>query len=67
MKPSLLLLDEPTSALDRGRARDLVELLRGLVADGLTLVCVTHDAQFARELGARVLTLFDGKIIHSPP
>jgi polar amino acid transport system ATP-binding protein len=63
MSPSVLLLDEPTSALDPDRARDLVTLLRGLVADGLTLVCVTHDSGFARDLGARVLTLRDGKIM----
>ena len=63
MSPSVLLLDEPTSALDPERARDLVALLRGLIADGLTLVCVTHDHDFARELGARVLTLKDGRIM----
>jgi ABC-type polar amino acid transport system ATPase subunit len=62
MSPSVLLLDEPTSALDPERTRDLVALLRGLVADGLTLVCVTHDAGFARALGARVLVLEDGKL-----
>jgi polar amino acid transport system ATP-binding protein len=62
MTPSVLLLDEPTSALDPERTRDLVALLRGLCADGLTLVCVTHDGGFARDLGARVLTLREGRI-----
>jgi ABC-type polar amino acid transport system ATPase subunit len=66
MNPSVLLLDEPTSALDPGRRRDLAALLRGLVADGLALLCVTHDPGFARELDARVLVLVGGRIAPAP-
>jgi polar amino acid transport system ATP-binding protein len=62
MEPSALLLDEPTSALDRSRRRDLADLLRGLVGDGLALLCVTHDPDFAHALGARVLEMAAGKV-----
>ncbi len=65
MNPSALLLDEPTSALDPGRRRELATLLRGLVDDGLALLCVSHDPDFARELRARVLVMVAGKI--APP
>ncbi len=62
MNPTALLLDEPTSALDPGRRRELAALLRGLVDDGLALLCVSHDPDFARELRARVLVMVGGKI-----
>jgi ABC-type polar amino acid transport system ATPase subunit len=62
MDPTALLLDEPTSALDPGRRRELAALLRGLVDDGLALLCVSHDPDFARELRARVLVMVAGKI-----
>jgi ABC-type polar amino acid transport system ATPase subunit len=62
MSPRALLLDEPTSALDPDRRHALAVLLRALVADGLALLCVTHDPDFARALDARVLVLADGKI-----
>jgi polar amino acid transport system ATP-binding protein len=63
MGPRALLLDEPTSALDRSRRRDLADLLRGLVSEGLALLCVTHDPDFAHALGAQVLELAAGKIV----
>ena len=62
MGPRALLLDEPTSALDPERRRALAGLLRALVGDGLALLCVTHDPDFARALDARVLVLADGKL-----
>ena len=60
MKPEALLLDEPTSALDEAWVERLAELLRGLVAEGLALVTVTHDAPFARRGASRVLRLPSG-------
>jgi polar amino acid transport system ATP-binding protein len=66
MNPTALLLDEPTSALDPGRRRELAALLRGLVDDGLALLCVSHDPDFARELRARVLVMVGGKIAEAP-
>jgi ABC-type polar amino acid transport system ATPase subunit len=65
LSPEVLLLDEPTSALDPARVSDLVALLRGLGAEGLALLVVTHDEDFARALTARVLTLRDGKLVAS--
>ncbi len=63
MDPEVLLLDEPTSALDDARADRLVELLRSLVAGGLALVAVTHDATFARNLGGKVQRLEEGRLV----
>jgi polar amino acid transport system ATP-binding protein len=62
MEPDALLLDEPTSALDPARTGEVVDLLRGLVDGGLTLLVATHDEDFARALSARVVSLRDGKI-----
>jgi len=63
MSPEALLMDEPTSSLDAERVGDLVALLKDLVAGGLALLTVTHDDRFARALGARVLTLRDGRLL----
>jgi polar amino acid transport system ATP-binding protein len=63
LEPEALLMDEPTSALDPDRVASLVSLLRGLCADGLALLAVTHDEDFARALGGRVLLLRDGSLI----
>ena len=66
LAPEALLMDEPTSALDGERVDALVTLLRGLCADGLALLFVTHDEQFARALAHRVLTLRAGALIDQP-
>jgi polar amino acid transport system ATP-binding protein len=66
MQPEVLLMDEPTSALDAARVGELSGLLRTLVADGLTLIVVTHDEDFARALGVRVLLLRDGRLEPAP-
>ncbi|MBJ6761664.1 amino acid ABC transporter ATP-binding protein [Myxococcaceae bacterium JPH2] len=63
MDPEVLLLDEPTSALDPERVGELVDLLAGLRAEGLTMVAVTHEMRFARELASRVLVLHGGRVI----
>ncbi|MES1205490.1 MAG: ATP-binding cassette domain-containing protein [Pseudomonadota bacterium] len=62
MDPDVLLLDEPTSALDPARVDDLLALLRGLAAGGLTLIIVAHDARVPAGLGARVVVLERGRI-----
>ncbi|MBZ4416879.1 amino acid ABC transporter ATP-binding protein [Myxococcus sp. RHSTA-1-4] len=67
MEPEALLLDEPTSALDPERVGELVDLLARLRADGLTLVVVTHEMRFARELASRMLVLHGGRIIEEGP
>jgi ABC-type polar amino acid transport system ATPase subunit len=60
LAPTALLMDEPTSALDGERVAELVALLRGLCAEGLALLVVTHDEQFARAVARRVVTLRAG-------
>ena len=63
LAPAALLMDEPTSALDGERVADLVALLRGLCAEGLALLVVTHDEHFARALADRVVTLRAGALV----
>ena len=63
LAPEALLMDEPTSALDGERVESLVALLRGLCAEGLALLVVTHDEPFARALAHRVIMLRDGALI----
>jgi len=63
MEPEILLLDEPTSALDQARGESLAVLLRGLASEGLAAFTVTHDADFATALGARVLRLEGGRVV----
>lgn len=65
--PPLLLLDEPTASLDQARRGELAILLRGLVAEGRTLLAATHDVEFARACAARVLTLSAGRLLHDEP
>ncbi len=62
MEPSVLLLDEPTSALDPARRKDVTELLRGLAAQGTTLVIATHDIPFARDVATDSALLEHGKL-----
>jgi polar amino acid transport system ATP-binding protein len=62
LNPEALLMDEPTSALDGERVAALVALLSGLRADGLALLVVTHDEDFARAVAPRILSLRDGRL-----
>jgi ABC-type polar amino acid transport system ATPase subunit len=63
--PPVLLMDEPTASLDPERRDELGKLLRGLTAQGRTIVTATHDEEFAREWATRILRLQDGKIVDS--
>ena len=63
MEPRVLFMDEPTSALDPERVGELVTLLRGLAREGLTLVCITHDIDFAAALCDRVIVLAGGELV----
>jgi polar amino acid transport system ATP-binding protein len=67
MEPKVLFMDEPTSALDPQRVGDLVELLRGLASEGLTLAMVTHDMRFVADLADRAIVLSGGEIIEDGP
>ncbi len=63
MQPPLMLFDEPTSALDPEMVGEVLTVMRGLAKDGMTMVCVTHEMGFAREVANRVLFMDEGKIL----
>lgn len=63
MNPSIMLFDEATSALDPEMVGDVLEVLRDLASGGMTMVVVTHEMGFAREVASRVLFMADGKIV----
>ena len=63
MKPKLMLFDEPTSALDPEMVGEVLEVMKELADEGMTMVVVTHEMGFAREVGDRVLFMADGKIV----
>ncbi len=67
MDPEALLLDEPTSALDPERVGEVLDVLRALADDGLTMLVVTHEMRFAREVSHRTLVLHGGQIIEDGP
>ena len=65
MHPKVMLFDEPTSALDPEMVGEVLDVMKELAHEGMTMVVVTHEMGFARELGDRVLFMADGKIAES--
>jgi polar amino acid transport system ATP-binding protein len=63
MQPKLMLFDEPTSALDPELVGDVLDVMKGLAKDGMTMVVVTHEMGFAREAADRLVMMDDGRII----
>ncbi|WP_302166030.1 amino acid ABC transporter ATP-binding protein [Mitsuokella multacida] len=63
MKPKVMLFDEPTSALDPEMVGEVLDVMRKLAEEGMTMVIVTHEMGFAREVGDRLLFVDDGRII----
>ncbi len=63
MNPDIMLFDEPTSALDPEMVGEVLGVMRELAAEGMTMVIVTHEIGFAREVANRVLFIYDGKIL----
>ena len=63
MEPEVMLFDEPTSALDPEMVGEVLEVMKELAQEGMTMVVVTHEMGFAREVGDRVLFMADGKIV----
>ena len=63
MKPKVMLFDEPTSALDPEMVREVLDVMRGLAQSGMTMVCVTHEVGFAREVADRVIFLAEGMLV----
>ncbi|MHB8062735.1 MAG: amino acid ABC transporter ATP-binding protein [Ruminiclostridium sp.] len=62
MSPDVMLFDEPTSALDPEMVGEVLEVMKELAAEGMTMVVVTHEMGFAKEVGTRVLFMDEGKI-----
>ena len=67
MNPEVMLFDEPTSALDPEMVGEVLELMRELAQDGMTMVVVTHEMGFAREVATRVAFMDDGKFLEQAP
>ncbi len=63
MRPKVMLFDEPTSALDPEMVGEVLDLMRDLAHEGMTMAVVTHEMGFAREVGNRVLFMADGKLL----
>ena len=67
MRPELLLFDEPTSALDPELVAEVLRVMRDLAQTGMTMICVTHELGFAREVGHRVAFMDHGQIVEIGP
>ena len=63
MEPEVMLFDEPTSALDPEMVGEVLEVMKELAAEGMTMVVVTHEMGFAKEVGDRVLFMDEGKLV----
>ena len=63
MDPDVMLFDEPTSALDPEMVGEVLDVMKQLAEDGMTMAVVTHEMHFAREVGSRILFLADGKLV----
>mgnify|MGYP000125725390 FL=1 len=63
MKPKVMLFDEPTSALDPEMVSEVLDVMKNLAKEGMTMVVVTHEMGFAKEVGTRVLFVDEGKIL----
>jgi ABC-type polar amino acid transport system ATPase subunit len=67
MEPALMLFDEPTSALDPEMIREVLDVMRDLARSGLTMVVVTHEMGFAREVCDRLVFIDEGEIVEEGP
>ena len=63
MEPDVMLFDEPTSALDPEMVGEVLDVMKELARDGMTMVVVTHEMGFAREVGSRILFMADGQLV----
>ena len=63
MEPDVMLFDEPTSALDPEMVGEVLEVMKQLAKEGMTMVVVTHEMGFAREVGTRIIFMDEGKIV----
>jgi general L-amino acid transport system ATP-binding protein len=63
MNPKVILFDEPTSALDPEMIKEVLDTMKSLANEGMTMICVTHEMGFAREVADRVVFMADGQIV----
>ena len=63
MEPDVMLFDEPTSALDPEMVGEVLDVMKKLAKDGMTMVVVTHEMGFAREVGSRILFMAEGQLV----
>ena len=67
MEPRILLFDEPTSALDPEMVREVLDVMRGLADDDITMVVVTHEVKFAEQVAHKVVLMADGEVVEEAP
>ncbi|MFJ8066428.1 amino acid ABC transporter ATP-binding protein [Psychrobacillus sp. NPDC096426] len=67
MNPSVMLFDEPTSALDPEMVKEVLEVMKSLADSGMTMIIVTHEMNFAREVADRILFLDGGQLVEDTP
>ena len=67
MNPEVMLFDEPTSALDPEMVGEVLEFMQALARDGMTMVVVTHEMGFAREVATRVMFMDGGNVVEQAP
>lgn len=67
MKPEIMLFDEPTSALDPEMISEVLDVMIALAEEGMTMICVTHEMGFARQVADRVIFMADGQVIEQAP
>ena len=67
MEPRLMLFDEPTSSLDPEMVQEVLEVMQELAADGMTMVVVTHEVRFARNVASRVVLMAEGEVVEIAP
>jgi polar amino acid transport system ATP-binding protein len=67
MNPKLMLFDEPTSALDPELVGEVLEVMKKLASEGMTMVVVTHEMGFAREVANQLVFMDDGVVVESGP
>jgi ABC-type polar amino acid transport system ATPase subunit len=65
MNPKIMLFDEPTSALDPEMVKEVLETMKSLAQEGMTMMCVTHEMGFAREVSDRVIFMNEGRILEA--
>ena len=67
MNPKVMLFDEPTSALDPEMIKEVLDVMKELAASGMTMVVVTHEMGFAREVGSHLVMMDEGRVVEEGP